>query len=224
MPVALIDPFDIGAVAARALTEDGHDGRSYRLTGPRAMLAAERVAVAADVLARDRVSRRWPTSRLVADVRAQAAHWRRVLRVLSRQGHRATGGERRPSCSAGRSANSRRAWFTAATGAGKPSPLRRGFPLVGQVHAAVIHRGADVPGRPFDGGQPADDGNDRSVFADGLACSREVSGVLGGLRGLGLGMPGSCWRDTAGLSSSGCVVAVVPLSLMVAQATLRRGF
>ena len=50
MPVALIDPFDIGAVAARALTEDGHDGRSYRLTGPRAMLAAERVAVAADVL------------------------------------------------------------------------------------------------------------------------------------------------------------------------------
>jgi hypothetical protein len=33
VPVALIDPFDIGAAAARALTEDGHDGRSYRLTG-----------------------------------------------------------------------------------------------------------------------------------------------------------------------------------------------
>ena len=27
VPVALIDPFDIGAVAVRALTEDGHDGR-----------------------------------------------------------------------------------------------------------------------------------------------------------------------------------------------------
>jgi len=53
VPVALIDPFDIGAVAARVLTEDGHDGRSYRLTGPRAMLPAERVAVLADVLGRD---------------------------------------------------------------------------------------------------------------------------------------------------------------------------
>jgi uncharacterized protein YbjT (DUF2867 family) len=51
--VAVIDPFDIGAVAARALTDDGHDGRSYRLTGPRAMLPAERVAVLADVLGRD---------------------------------------------------------------------------------------------------------------------------------------------------------------------------
>jgi uncharacterized protein YbjT (DUF2867 family) len=49
----VIDPFDIGAVAARALTENGHDGRSYRLTGPRAMLAAERVAVLADILGRD---------------------------------------------------------------------------------------------------------------------------------------------------------------------------
>lgn len=53
VPVALIDPFDIGAVAVRALTEDGHDGRSYRLTGPRTMLAAERVAVLADILGRD---------------------------------------------------------------------------------------------------------------------------------------------------------------------------
>jgi uncharacterized protein YbjT (DUF2867 family) len=157
VPVALIDPFDIGAVAARALTEDGHDGRSYRLTGPRAMPA------------------------------------RPSAPDLSRLG---AGPPRRLRLSLGRVTTSLPPW--------KPSPLRRGVLLVGQVHAAVIHRGADVPGGPFDGRQAADDGDDRSVFADGLACSREVPGVLGGfdrlgrlgrLRGLGrLGDLGRLWN------------------------------
>jgi uncharacterized protein YbjT (DUF2867 family) len=35
--VAMIDPADVGAVAAVALTGDGHAGRTYRLTGPRAI-------------------------------------------------------------------------------------------------------------------------------------------------------------------------------------------
>jgi uncharacterized protein YbjT (DUF2867 family) len=53
LPVAVIDPFDIGAVAARALTEQEHAGRSYRLTGPAALLPAERLAVLGEVLGRD---------------------------------------------------------------------------------------------------------------------------------------------------------------------------
>lgn len=53
IPVALIDPFDIGAVAARALTEPGHAGHSYRLTGPQALLPAERLAILSRVLGRE---------------------------------------------------------------------------------------------------------------------------------------------------------------------------
>jgi uncharacterized protein YbjT (DUF2867 family) len=49
---AQIDPADIGAVAATALVTGEHDGRSYRLSGPESLLAADRVAVLARVLGR----------------------------------------------------------------------------------------------------------------------------------------------------------------------------
>jgi uncharacterized protein YbjT (DUF2867 family) len=39
--IAMVDPRDTGAVAAVVLTTDGHEGRSYRLTGPRAVSYAE---------------------------------------------------------------------------------------------------------------------------------------------------------------------------------------
>jgi uncharacterized protein YbjT (DUF2867 family) len=51
--VATIDPFDVAAVSARALTSPGHAGRSYRLSGPESLLPADRVAVLAEVLGRD---------------------------------------------------------------------------------------------------------------------------------------------------------------------------
>jgi uncharacterized protein YbjT (DUF2867 family) len=51
--VAVIDPHDIAAVAALALTSAGHEGRTYRLTGPEAMLPADRVRVLGTVLGRD---------------------------------------------------------------------------------------------------------------------------------------------------------------------------
>lgn len=35
--IAMIDPRDIGAVAAVLLTEDGHDGKTYMVTGPEAI-------------------------------------------------------------------------------------------------------------------------------------------------------------------------------------------
>jgi uncharacterized protein YbjT (DUF2867 family) len=53
LPVAVIDPFDIGAIAARTLTEQEHAGRSYRLTGPAALLPAERLAILGQILGRD---------------------------------------------------------------------------------------------------------------------------------------------------------------------------
>ncbi|MFE5587631.1 NAD(P)H-binding protein [Kitasatospora sp. NPDC056531] len=48
--VAVIDPADIAAVAARALTEDGHGGRAHLLTGPQALSPGEMVATLAEVL------------------------------------------------------------------------------------------------------------------------------------------------------------------------------
>jgi uncharacterized protein YbjT (DUF2867 family) len=51
--VATIDPYDVAAIAAEALTSGGHEGRSYRLSGPESLLPADRVAVLAKVLGRD---------------------------------------------------------------------------------------------------------------------------------------------------------------------------
>ena len=53
VPIATIDPADIAAVAAAALTTDRHEGRSYRLSGPESLLPAEQVAILAKVLGRD---------------------------------------------------------------------------------------------------------------------------------------------------------------------------
>jgi uncharacterized protein YbjT (DUF2867 family) len=53
VPIATIDPADIAAVAAAALTTDRHEGRSYRVSGPQSLLPAEQVAILAGVLGRD---------------------------------------------------------------------------------------------------------------------------------------------------------------------------
>ena len=52
VPIASIDPYDIAAVAERALTAAGHQGRTYRLTGPQSLLPADQVRVLAAVLGR----------------------------------------------------------------------------------------------------------------------------------------------------------------------------
>lgn len=53
IPQALIDARDIAAVAARALTEPGHTGKVYTLTGPEALTTAEQVAVIGEELGRE---------------------------------------------------------------------------------------------------------------------------------------------------------------------------
>jgi len=51
--VATVDPDDVGAVAAAALTSDAHEGRAYRLSGPESLTPGDRVAVLAEVLGRE---------------------------------------------------------------------------------------------------------------------------------------------------------------------------
>jgi uncharacterized protein YbjT (DUF2867 family) len=51
--VAVIDPADIGAVAASALLADGHEGRIHVLTGPQALTPADRVGILGAALGRD---------------------------------------------------------------------------------------------------------------------------------------------------------------------------
>lgn len=51
--VAAIDPHDIAAVAAVALSGGEHAGQAYRLTGPEAIRPADRVRALAEVLGRD---------------------------------------------------------------------------------------------------------------------------------------------------------------------------
>jgi uncharacterized protein YbjT (DUF2867 family) len=50
--VAMIDPADIAVVAALALTAPGHEGRTYRITGPETLLPADRAAILAQALGR----------------------------------------------------------------------------------------------------------------------------------------------------------------------------
>ncbi|HEX6352173.1 NAD(P)H-binding protein [Actinophytocola sp.] len=68
VPIANVDPHDIGAVAARALVTDGHDGRIYQLTGPRALLPADRLRVLGAVLGRDLELRAQPDDEARAEM------------------------------------------------------------------------------------------------------------------------------------------------------------
>ena len=51
--VAMIDPSDIAAVAALALTSAGHEGAIYHLTGPEPLCPADRARILGGVLGRD---------------------------------------------------------------------------------------------------------------------------------------------------------------------------
>jgi uncharacterized protein YbjT (DUF2867 family) len=53
VPIAMIDPHDIAAVAAVAFTSTGHGGRHYTLSGPEPLRPADRVRILGEVLGRD---------------------------------------------------------------------------------------------------------------------------------------------------------------------------
>jgi uncharacterized protein YbjT (DUF2867 family) len=48
--VAVVDPRDIAAVAVKALTEPGHEGKAYDVTGPEALSMAEQVKIVGDAI------------------------------------------------------------------------------------------------------------------------------------------------------------------------------
>jgi uncharacterized protein YbjT (DUF2867 family) len=50
--ISLVDTRDVAQVAARALTEPGHEGRAYDLTGPEALNGVELAAILSRVLSR----------------------------------------------------------------------------------------------------------------------------------------------------------------------------
>jgi uncharacterized protein YbjT (DUF2867 family) len=51
--VAVIDPFDIAAVATETFADSAHQGQVYRLTGPESLLPSEQVATLAAALGRN---------------------------------------------------------------------------------------------------------------------------------------------------------------------------
>jgi uncharacterized protein YbjT (DUF2867 family) len=71
VPVAVVDPHDIAAVAARALLDAGHEGRSYVLSGPQALLPADRVALLGAALGRDLRLEAQPDAEARAQMSAQ---------------------------------------------------------------------------------------------------------------------------------------------------------
>jgi uncharacterized protein YbjT (DUF2867 family) len=51
--VAMVDPADVAAVLVTALTETGHTGKIYRVSGPEALTPGDQVDVLAEVLGRE---------------------------------------------------------------------------------------------------------------------------------------------------------------------------
>lgn len=50
--IGIVDPYDVARVAALALTQDGHGGHGYLLTGPESLTSREQTEILADVLDR----------------------------------------------------------------------------------------------------------------------------------------------------------------------------
>jgi len=68
---AVIDPADIAAVAAKALTSDAHEGREYPVTGPAALRPGERVRILAEALGREIRYEAQPDDEARAEMTAQ---------------------------------------------------------------------------------------------------------------------------------------------------------
>lgn len=71
VPIAMVDPEDVGAVAAAALTEAGHDGSSHRLSGPEALRPEEQVAIVGEALGRPLAFEAQPDDEARAEMSAQ---------------------------------------------------------------------------------------------------------------------------------------------------------
>ncbi len=68
--IATVDPRDVAAAAAIALTSGAHAGRAHRITGPEALLPAEQVAILGEVLGREIAFRAQPDDEARAQMEA----------------------------------------------------------------------------------------------------------------------------------------------------------
>lgn len=84
VPVAIVHEADVGAVAAAALTEDGHAGRAYVISGPQPLSVRERVAALAaatgrpielDELTDAQARERWRAQGLTEELVELLAGW-----------------------------------------------------------------------------------------------------------------------------------------------------
>ncbi|NUW43416.1 NAD(P)H-binding protein [Nonomuraea rhodomycinica] len=91
-PTAVVDPRDVAAVAARVLTEDGHKGATYVLTGPEVIGRADQVRAIGEALGRpvrfESVPVEEARARMLADGRPPAL----VEALLAAAGTRARSG------------------------------------------------------------------------------------------------------------------------------------
>lgn len=71
VPSAVVDPADIAAVAAAALTSDAHEGREYPVTGPEALRPGDRVRILAEALGRELRYEPQPDDEARAEMTAQ---------------------------------------------------------------------------------------------------------------------------------------------------------
>lgn len=108
-----VDPRDIAEVGVRALTEAGHQGRAYTLTGPEALTAAQQTAQLSDLLGRPlRFEDLEPgQARAVLGARHAAPLVEALLQSAERQREGAKAGvEKTVEEVCGRPARSYRAW------------------------------------------------------------------------------------------------------------------
>lgn len=71
VPVAAIDPADVGAVAAVALTENGHDGKTYELSGPESLRPADQARTIRRVAGTDLTFEAQPDEEARAEMASQ---------------------------------------------------------------------------------------------------------------------------------------------------------
>jgi uncharacterized protein YbjT (DUF2867 family) len=68
--IATVDPYDIAAVAVRALLSPSHEGQTYYLSGPESLLPADRLAILGAVLGRSLTLRALSPDEARADLAA----------------------------------------------------------------------------------------------------------------------------------------------------------
>lgn len=75
----LVDLVDVAAAAARVLLEDGHEGATYELGGPRLVSARDVARTAAGVLGREVPVQRVPTEAALASAPGSEREWLRAM-------------------------------------------------------------------------------------------------------------------------------------------------